>query len=231
MNEEKYNNGWIKLHRSYTKSSIFKDIKANQLFIYCLLRANHQKNFYQGTPIEAGSFTTSLDIISSETSLSVQEVRTQLRNLKNCGAIIKRATNRYTMITLVNWEPYQTPLQKSTNKQQTNNNQTTTNKNDNNGNNSLLERDFYNVIDFLSDWNKIRSNADNVSSKINSLKDNELVLFNNAVKKNNKTFIQDAIKGMFRQKDQMPLNRIRPKHFLENIELYKDSLDNNIKLF
>ena len=37
--------------------------------------------------------------------------------------------------------------------------------------------------------------------------------------------------GLFEQKNNFPVVRLRPKHFLENIELYFDCKVNNIQLF
>jgi len=56
--------------------------------------------------------------------------------LENTKEVTRKATNKYTIITIMNWEKYQIinkgATSKPTNKQQTNNKQITTNNNDNN---------------------------------------------------------------------------------------------------
>lgn len=73
---------------------------------------------------------TSLDKLSDETGLTVQEVKTALKKLISSKCITKKSTNKYTIITVVNYDSYQQTNNKPiTNGQQTNNKPiTTTNK-------------------------------------------------------------------------------------------------------
>jgi hypothetical protein len=89
--------------------------------------------------ISRGSFVSGIASLCGGTGLSKQKIRTSLKKLKSTGEITLQTTNRYSIISVKNWDKYQsanTPANKPlTNKQQTNNKRITTNNNVNNVNN------------------------------------------------------------------------------------------------
>lgn len=107
--------GWIKLHRQMLHNGWLREPVLLTFWIYCLLRANHApgKVMLHGVQIELqpGQFVTGRDSVFRDTGLSEQQYRTSLKRLKSTGSITTTATNRYTMITVINWHTYQ---QKST---------------------------------------------------------------------------------------------------------------------
>jgi len=127
--------GWIKLHRKLTEWEWFDDHNTFRLFIYLLLTTNHKPKQWKGATIKTGSKLTGINSLSEHTGLSVQQIRTSLKKLKETKEITIVPTNKYSIITITNWKKYQTDGKTPTNNQQTNNNQSTTNKNDNNDKN------------------------------------------------------------------------------------------------
>jgi len=113
------------------------------LFIHFLLLANHEGATWQGLDIEKGQFITGLDKLHASTGISVQTLRTCINRLKSTGEITNKSTNKFRLITIVNWEDYQCDDKKVTSKstnnltnnQQTTNKQLTANKNDKNDKN------------------------------------------------------------------------------------------------
>jgi DNA-binding transcriptional regulator YhcF (GntR family) len=87
--------------------------------------------------LEVGQLLTSMERIASDTGLSVQNVRTALKNLEKTKEILKKSTSKNTVITVCNYSEYQnteseannqpTNNQQAANKQLTNNQQTTNN--------------------------------------------------------------------------------------------------------
>jgi len=100
-------NGWIKLHRSLMEWTWYHDHKTLKLFIHFLLKANIKDNEWQGIHIKRGSFVTSRKNLSTETGLTEREVRTALSRLEKTGEITRKTTNKYTLITLINYDNYQ----------------------------------------------------------------------------------------------------------------------------
>jgi TusA-related sulfurtransferase len=150
--------GWIKIHRSILDWEWYSDINAKVLFLHCLLMANREDRKYKGKIIKAGSFITGYVLLSEQTGLSVQQLRTALQKLKTSDVINITSNNLGTIINIVNYVKYQTnekstnqstnqnsgynidnqsvmddiydePTNQSTNDQQTNNKPSTTNKN------------------------------------------------------------------------------------------------------
>ena len=135
--------GWVRLHRQLLEWEWFDEPNVFRLFIYCLLKANHQDRNYKGQLIKRGTFVTSLELLSEETKISVQSVRTSLKRLESTGELTSQRTPKGTVIQVVKYEDYQdanTPTNKQlTNCQQTTNKQLTTNNNDKNDNNEKEE--------------------------------------------------------------------------------------------
>jgi hypothetical protein len=82
----------------------------------------------------SGQFVFGRKVASEETGLSEQEIRTCLRNLTKLGNLTIKSTNRYSVITIVNWGDYQVEQCESTNtstgSQPAGNQQVTTYKNE-----------------------------------------------------------------------------------------------------
>lgn len=137
------NKGWICLHRKMIDWEWFSKPEMVQLFIFLLLRASVKEAKWQGLVIKRGQLVTSVASISTATKLTAQKIRTCLQRLEDSGQIERKTTNKFTVITICNYESYQdkqddeqqTNNKQITNKQQTNNKQITTYKQYNNENN------------------------------------------------------------------------------------------------
>lgn len=91
---------------------------------------------YQAIHLMPGQFIFGLNSASKDLRLSIQSLRTCLDYLKRSENITVQSTNKYSIITIVNWDTYQSVGDESnsqdntiaTNQQQTNNKPTTTDK-------------------------------------------------------------------------------------------------------
>jgi len=131
--------GWIKLHRKLIEWEWFHQPEMLLVFIYLLLKANHQDGTWQGIPIKKGQLVTGRKRLSEETGLSEQKIRGCLKRLKSTSDITIKPTNRFSLITICNYCTYQPDVitanqpasqpanQQITNKQPTDNQQITTN--------------------------------------------------------------------------------------------------------
>jgi len=105
--------GYIKLHRRIVNWEWFDDDKAFKLFVYILVKANwedtpwEQKNMI----IRRGELVTSLSKLSKELGYSVGEIRHRLNNMQISKQIALKSTNKYTIITVCNYDDYQDPVQ------------------------------------------------------------------------------------------------------------------------
>ena len=84
----------------YETTNVFR------LFYHCLLHTNLEDKRYCGKEIKAGQFVSSRARISAETGLTVDQVRTALKKLKDTGYISTKSTNKYTIYTVIGYQEY-----------------------------------------------------------------------------------------------------------------------------
>jgi hypothetical protein len=224
--EENYITGYVSLYRSFIKWEWFEVPNMVTVFIYCLLKANFKDKSWRGIEIKRGSFITSLDTMSKDTNLSIQQIRTCLTRLEKTQEINKQSNKQNTLITICKYDSYQSKKETAntqlTNDQQTSNKQlTTTNNvnNINNNNNSIKidvgEIDFWineisNSPEYLNSFYRLNNLEKGSASKLledfkDHLKMNPVKHphfsgfkkhFNNWVRKTDKSKYQFRSKGM-----------------------------------
>lgn len=133
--------GWIQLHRKFMDWEWYTDINTMKLFIHCLLKANHKKGSWRGQEIDRGEFLTSFSHLSKETGLSVQNIRTSIKNLESTGEIKRTSTCKLTKLTVCKYDTYNNSAvndnKQVTSSQQSANTVLTTNNNDNKENKDI----------------------------------------------------------------------------------------------
>ena len=142
-------NGFIILHRKLVAWGWYQDYVVKDVFLHLLLTANFKETTWKNRILKKGQVVTGRKKLASDLGFSEQQIRTALDKLKSTNEITIETTNRYSVITIVNWAEYQDEDKKATkkttkrapNKQPTNNQQSTNNQpqrnNDNNVNNRL----------------------------------------------------------------------------------------------
>jgi len=158
-------NGYIKIHRKLLDWGWYTDNVVKIVFFHLMLTANFKEQQWRGRTILRGQLITSTAHLAAELGLSVQQVRTALKKLNSTGEITSETTNKYTLITIENWDKYQNcddeatsnATDNATNEQQSNNKQITNNqqqrKNDKKDKKPLSEGEY------RSDRLRSRSNA------------------------------------------------------------------------
>ena len=128
------NNGYIKIYRSLLDWEWWKDNNTFKVFMYLLLNANWKESRYRGYDVPKGGLVVGINSLSETLDISVQSVRTALNHLKSTNEITIKTTNKFSIVSIVNWEKYQgcddeltnKITSKLTNDQQTTNKQLTT---------------------------------------------------------------------------------------------------------
>lgn len=161
-------NGWIKIHYNLLNWEWYDDINTKTLFLHLLLMANWKDKKWHGILIKRGSFITSLGKLANQTGLSVQNVRTSLNKLKSTNEITSKTNNKYTYITINNFNDYQETTNKLTNNQQTTNKQLTTTeerKKDKNIKESIKENKKSNKLRFPKEDELTQADFEEVAKK------------------------------------------------------------------
>lgn len=132
--------GFITLYRKIVDWEWYSDANVFRVFTHLILTANWEPRKWKGVPVKRGQKITSIQHMAEETGLTEQSVRTAIKKLKLTGEITTKATNKYTLVTLINYDFYQDKekqltselTSELTNEQQTTNKQLTTTKQLNN---------------------------------------------------------------------------------------------------
>lgn len=121
---------WVKLHKKFKEWEWYDDINTKVIFLHLLLSANYKDKKWHGIMIKRGQILVGTTSLADESGLTRQNVRTCLERLKSTNEITTKSTNRYTIITIVKYEEYQSKDEEPTNEitSQLTNNQPTTNQ-------------------------------------------------------------------------------------------------------
>ena len=99
--------GWIKVHRKFREWEWYQNSNMVHLFIHLLFNANHKDKKWRGIDIRRGQLITGRKILSMETGISEQTIRTCLSRLEKTGELTSKSTNRFSIITISKWDSYQ----------------------------------------------------------------------------------------------------------------------------
>ena len=109
-------NGYIKLHRKLLNWGWYKDQNTMVVFLHLLLTANFAESEYMGEKIFPGQVVIGRKSLARALGMSEQNVRTALNHLKSTNEITIKSTNKFSIVTIVNWALYQINDGKVTNK-------------------------------------------------------------------------------------------------------------------
>ena len=107
--------GWIQLHRALLESQVFINEGLLKVWIYCLLRANHEPCW---VPINIGRAVTEIKLkpgqfiygrkeAGKELRMKPSSVRNRMEKLKNMRNLDIQTDTHYSIVTICNWESYQ----------------------------------------------------------------------------------------------------------------------------
>lgn len=105
------NEKWIKLFPKMLNWGWYKDINTKVLFIHCLLNAQWKDGKFENIVIPRGSFATGRKKLAKELGLSEQEIRTALKHLISTNELTIETNNKFSIISVVNYDLYQQPNQ------------------------------------------------------------------------------------------------------------------------
>lgn len=175
--------GYIKLYRKLLCNPIFKNPYLLQLFVYCLLKANHSegKAFYGADEIilKPGQFVTGRFELSAALGGNASSTYKRLKRLESLTMLGLQSNNKNTLVTVLNWESYQIDKsdldnevtadgQESNRKVTTKGQQSNTNKNVKNDKNERMKENIYsdytenpNLLKALKDFEIMRNSMKN----------------------------------------------------------------------
>ena len=135
--------GWVKLHRKLLESPVFQNEKLLKVFVWCLLKASHTEHAelvgLQKVSLHPGQFVYGRHKAAEELKIKESTLYKYMMWLKNEEILNIQSNNKFSVVTVVNWELYQIDEPKSNSKSNskgtTKEQQRNTNKNDKNDKN------------------------------------------------------------------------------------------------
>lgn len=109
------NRGFIKIWRKIEDSAVFADPHLLQLFVWCLLRANHKPcsvpvRTGRGQTIVVltrGQFIFGRHSAAKELKCAGSTIQYRLEILKRLKMVVTQPVTHYSIVTIVNWASYQ----------------------------------------------------------------------------------------------------------------------------
>lgn len=115
---------WVKLHDSWLDWEWHTDPNMVSLFFHLLSMASIKDTRFKGQEVKRGQCVVGRKMLSEKTGISERTIRTCLCRLEQTGEISRKVTNKFTIVTICNYDKYQ-HNQQSTDQQLTNNRPTT----------------------------------------------------------------------------------------------------------
>ena len=103
--------GYVKLWRKSLDSALIRNPELWLFWTWCLLKASHKEKKvmvgYQEITLAPGDFIFGRFKASEELCLSERKIRTCLKTLKKTENVTIKVTNKFSIISVINWPLYQ----------------------------------------------------------------------------------------------------------------------------
>jgi len=111
--------GWIKVHRKLIDSGIWKKPAMLKLWMYCLMKATHKKTKtildMEEVELQEGEFITGRDSLAEDFNKGMNKEDKKsaitlwrwMKNFEKWEMLNIRSTNKYSIVTVLNWDEYQ----------------------------------------------------------------------------------------------------------------------------
>lgn len=116
--------GYIRLYRKILENPVFQNANLLKVFIWCLLKATYKERDVlvglRTIKLYPGQFIYGRKSASSELDMPESSVRNYMDTLKKLKILDIKSDNKYSLVTLVNWEVYQADNEEMDNKKDKN---------------------------------------------------------------------------------------------------------------
>lgn len=125
--------GFVKIDRKITQWRWYHDANTFRVFFHLIITANYEDKDFETITIKRGERVISYSKLSNELGLTEQNIRTAIKHLKETGEVTVKSHAKFSVVTINNYNQYQsansqlTDNQQATNRQLTGNQQATNN--------------------------------------------------------------------------------------------------------
>jgi len=105
------NRGYVRLWRRFLDDGYLQNANLCVFMLWCLLKASHKEHAVtvglQRVALEPGEFIFTLRNAAKDLKMSLKQIRVIVATLKNSEFLALKTTNRFSVITVINWHLYQ----------------------------------------------------------------------------------------------------------------------------
>lgn len=105
--------GYVKIWREILDHEIMASDWLCRLWLWCVVKANHESRGYRGETIERGQFVTGRNSGADQLSVSPSKFYRGLKELEALGCISLRVNSNWTTVSVCNYTTYQDKRLKS----------------------------------------------------------------------------------------------------------------------
>lgn len=135
---------WVKLYEKIEDSSIYHDSELVHLWVHLMIKASKFGNKFPWNggemELKPGQLLTGRKKLHDQTGISESKIQRSLKRFEKCHMIEQQTTNKNRIITVLNWDKYQSSEQQM-NSQRTGNEQVTNNERTGNEHNQERKKD------------------------------------------------------------------------------------------
>jgi len=110
-------NGWVKLHRQLKQSAVFDNPKLLKVWVWVLLKASHREHQQvvgrRTVTLQPRQFIFGRYAAAGELNMPPSTVRDYMQILAEMGNVTLKPDTKYTLVSVDNWEVYQSPEEKT----------------------------------------------------------------------------------------------------------------------
>jgi len=117
---------WIKIDRNIERWRWYQDANTMRVFLHLLLNANISDHDFQLDKIHRGQLVTSYDKIAVRLGITYRQARTAVEHLKSTQEVAVKQRPKYLVISIVNYDEYQSDGRQKAGKRQADGRQTAT---------------------------------------------------------------------------------------------------------
>jgi hypothetical protein len=113
--------GWVKLHHKLLESMVFKSDGMLKIWIWCLLKASHKERWVliktgrgnTEVKLSPGQFIFGRKTAAKELGENENTTYKRIKKLKKSQNVTIESNTKYSIVTICNWETYQSEEKKS----------------------------------------------------------------------------------------------------------------------
>ena len=219
-------NGFIFLDRKFLTWRWYNDPDVKSLFLHLLLTANFEDTEFENIELKRGQVKTTISELCFYLKQTPAQIRANKTKLESTGEIASKTTNKYSIITIVKYDIYQTKNNEN-NKQNDKQNSSQNNKQDSkqttNKQQTNNKQPIYNVLKEGEEVKKEKENKNKSRERVYF--DEKNFKFPEYLKTETKALLVTYIKEVREQKWKLNSTDLAIKILMNKLENYSNKRD------